>query len=730
MSEASQNPNWPLISKLQPQLRRHVCIYPQVYRGERWYILRDQSNGRHLRFSAPAYELIGRLNGDLTVEEARNRALTVLGAGTVSNEGLSDDILPDDILSEDDIITILTQLFSIDVLRSGLPTDAETLFNRFQHQRRLRRQSALMNPLAIRIHLLDPDSFLNLLIPWVRPLFSKAGVGVWLLVVGFAMLLTLLNFPSLMAAVDKDIFSAANIVSMILVFVGIKTVHEFAHAFAVKIWGGDVHDMGITILVLAPVPYVDASAAWGFRDKYKRILVGAVGIFVELFLASLALFIWLLVEPGLVKDAAFNALLIGSVSTLVFNANPLLRFDGYYVLQDLIEIPNLYSRASRYYLYLAQRYVFGINKVSSPVTADGESLWFIVYGLSALCYRLVLMVIIVIFLAEKYLFIGILLGAWSITMQIILPIIRGARFLQNSPKLDGNRVRANSISSALIGFICVVFLFFPVGVSTKVEGIVSVPDQSQVYVGATGFVVEVLVASGSAVKSGDPVLRMESVPLRANILKLQAQREELKVRIAAKQLNHQVLSDIMKEELKTIDAELALLREESASLLVRTEAEGTLVLPQAWRLTGRYLKKGELVGYILHPERLIVRSIVPQSHIGLIQQHVDRVEVRFAERLGEIIEVNISRMVPSGSITLPSRTLGTAGGGKIEVVLSDDSGLTATEKVFQVDLGLPKGFEVSGVGERVYVSFDHGTEPLARQWLRSGRQLILSRLAF
>jgi putative peptide zinc metalloprotease protein len=104
--------------------------------------------------------------------------------------------------------------------------------------------------------------------------------------------------------------------------------------------------------------------------------------------------------------------------------------------------------------------------------------------------------------------------------------------------------------------------------------------------------------------------------------------------------------------------------------------------------------------------------------------------VRFAERLGEIVEVRIVRETPAGSTTLPSRALGAAGGGDIAVRATDERGLTAAEKVFQVDLGLPKDLEIAGVGERAYVRFDHGAEPLALQWLRSGRQLMLSRLFF
>ena len=678
-------------------------------------MLRDQSNGRHLRFTAPAYEFIGRLNGKFNVEQAWIKAQAAAG---------------EDGLSQDEVIVILTQLFSIDVLRSGLPTEAKDFFERFRHERRIRRESAIMNPLAIRIPLLDPDNFLNLFVPWVRPLFSKTGLVIWAGVVGFAALLALANFPALSASVDKDILSAGNIVSMLLVFIVIKTIHEFAHAFAVKTWGGNVHEMGITILILAPIPYVDASAAWGFRDKHKRMLVGAIGIIVELFLAALALFVWIIVEPGFIQDTAFNALLIASVSTLLFNGNPLLRFDGYYVLQDLIEVPNLSTRASRYYLYLIQHYLFDIDSVHSPASADGETAWFAVYGLSAFFYRLFILAVIVLFLAEQYLFMGVALGVWAVTMQIILPLIRGGRFLASSPKLAENRPKAILVSAISFGAISLVLLLMPVPNNTNAQGVVWVPDQAQLYAGSDGFISDVLVPPGSEVKVGTPVVQMYSLGLKTSILKLEARKRELEIRSSEEYINDPIKFDILKEELIQVEAELTLLKERESGLLVRSKVNGTFILPEEWKFKGSYLEKGKLIGYVVNPEHLIVRTVVDQSDIGQVRTKVKQVEVRLAEKLGKTLKVEIERSTPAGITTLPSRALGAAGGGQIAIRMSDESGLTAKEKVFQIDLKLPENITIAGVGERAYVQFDHGYSTLASQWFQSGRQLLLSRLKF
>ena len=309
-------------------------------------------------------------------------------------------------------------------------------------------------------------------------------------------------------------------------------------------------------------------------------------------------------------------------------------------------------------------------------------------------------------------------------------VARGARFLLAGPMLAGRRARATAVSVLLVAGISAMLLFLPVSLTSHTEGVVWVSDQALVYSGTEGFVEEVLVDSGTHVEANTPVVRMRALSLETHILKLEARRRELEIRSAAERLEQRVQSEITKAELLSVEAELALLREQEAALLVRSGVSGVFVLPDESKFKGRYLRQGELIGYVISPQRLIVRTVVPQSEIGLVRQQVVQVEVRFAERLGETVAAHIARETPAGSRVLPSRALGTAGGGAIAVKMTDDGGLTAAEKVFQVDLALPADLEITGVGERAYVRFDHGAEPLFSQWLRSGRQLVLSRLSF
>jgi hypothetical protein len=183
------------------------------------------------------------------------------------------------------------------------------------------------------------------------------------------------------------------------------------------------------LLVFSPVPYVDASSAWGFKDKRKRMVVGGIGIAVELFLGALALFVWLMVEPGAVRAVAYNVMLISGVSTLLFNGNPLLRFDGYYVLADAIEMPNLGARSNTYLGYLFQRYVLGIKDGREPGAFHGERAWMVVYGITSFFYRIFISFIIITFIAGKFFVIGILLAIWAMATQVLMPVGKSMSFL-------------------------------------------------------------------------------------------------------------------------------------------------------------------------------------------------------------------------------------------------------------------------------------------------------------
>lgn len=713
MTTADNEGLWPHIAQLRPSLRKHVRVLVQDYRGERWYLLHDESSGRFTRFNSTAYEVLGRLDGDLTVQE-------ILELANLARD-------PDHLLQQDDVLQIFAQLHAAEVLRGGLSMGAQDVLDRYNKSHRFRRRRALSNPLALRIPLFDPNPLLDRMAPFARMLFSLTGAWLWMAVVGLAAVLVVANGQELGAAIGAKTLSTSEVLIFWTLFPIIKALHELGHGLAVKAWGGEVHETGINLLVFMPVPYVDASAAWAFRDKRRRAMVGGAGILVELFLAALGILVWLTVEPGLVRELALNVALVGGISTLLFNGNPLLRFDGYYVLEDLIEIPNLASRSSRYYLYLIQKYVLGLPDARSPSTAHGERAWFTVYGLAAPIYRLFVLVGIALYLASEFLVVGVVLAAWAVTMQIFKPLYLSLRFLSASQRLEARRVRgfvALGLFIALLGGT----LILPAPLVTRAEGVVWLDDKAQVLSGADGFVAEVVATSGTAVATGDLLMRLEDRELEARRDILLARLRELRTQERAEREQSRVRGAMVVDDIEAATVELQQLDDRMAALEVRSAVAGHFFAHDPHEFRGGYVRQGDVLGYVMQADRPIVRAVVNQDRVGLLRSRPVTAEVVLADNMDEPLTATLLREVPAGSTELPSAALGAMGGGVVAIDTRDESGRTAVEKLFQFDLALPEGTLTTGIGGRAYVRLAHGTEPLWRQWSRSLQQLLLSQL--
>ncbi|TAK46587.1 MAG: hypothetical protein EPO27_07610 [Betaproteobacteria bacterium] len=710
MSDTLLSPSWYRVAGLKPRIRAHAEIHRHAYRGAVWFVLQDHAAGRSHRFSPAAHHFIGLMDGEKTVQELWDATSLHLG---------------DEAPTQEEVIRLLGQLHGADALLCDVPPDSQEVFRRYQRQERMEWKRRLWTPLALRFPFWDPDRFLERTLPVVRPLFGWFGILLWLAVVGTGAVLAASHWTDLTENVVDRILAPQNLLLLWLVYPAVKALHELGHAYATKKWGGEVHEIGIMLLVLTPVPYVDASSAWGFRDKRKRMLVGAMGIAVELYLGALALFVWLSVEPGAVRAVAYNVMLISGISTLLFNGNPLLRFDGYYVLADGLEIPNLGTRANKYLGYLAQRYLFGVPDAHSPAESRGERIWMVLYGLASFAYRVFIMFVIVLFIASKFFVIGILLAIWAVATQVVMPVAKQIAFLANSPTIRRQRGRAVAISVALVaGTLGLVFLV-PAPSWTRAEGVVWVPEEAQVRAGTEGFVERLLAPVDSPVVRGQPLIEARDPLLPTQVAVLVAQLEELKAKYESLLLDDRVQAALVREEMVTATAALERTRQREAELTLRSSSGGRFIVPNAADLPGRFVSKGQLVGYVVEPKELTVRVAVDQDDIAQVRQRIRAVEVMLAAWGAEPLPAKIRREVPGASTQLPTAALGSAGGGLFAVDPRDRQGVTTLARIFQLELALPAEVRSSYLGARVFVRFDHGFEPVGVQAYRAFRRLLL-----
>ncbi len=640
---------------------------------------------------------------------------------------LSCDQLGDEAPTQDEVIRLLGQFHTADALLCDVPPDSRELFRRYQRHQNMQWRRRLWTPLAIRFPLLDPERFLERTLHWVRPVYSRFGFILWLIVVLAGAVLAGVHWSELTEDIIDRAVTPENLFLLWLIYPVVKAFHELGHAYAVKIWGGEVHEIGIMLLVLIPVPYVDATSATGFTDKHKRMLVGAAGIAVELFLAALALFIWVNAQHGTIRAVAYNVMLIGGVSTLFFNGNPLLRFDGYYVLADGLEIPNLGTRANKYWGYIIQRYAFNVQEADNPAHSTWESFWFIVYGGAAFIYRMMIVFVIILYIAGKFFTLGVLLAIWAAITQLLVPVGKSMASLFTNPRLKRNRKRAISITFAFISLILALLFTVPAPLWTRADGVIWPPDQSQVRAGSDGFVSRILVPSGTRVAGDTPLVETLDPFLDAQIKVLQAKLRELQARLTAEQSRDRVQTAIIREEIVSARAELNRSLERRESLLLLSPAAGVFVLPGAKDLPGRYLRQGQVVGYVVDPTQLTARVAVSQDEIGLVRQRTRGIDVMLADWDAPSQPARILREVPGGTNQLPTPALGTACGGNFAVDPQDSKGRTTLERIFQLEISLPPEASSAFVGGRVYLRFDHGYEPLGFQVYRSMRQLCLKR---
>jgi putative peptide zinc metalloprotease protein len=711
MAENLFSPSWYRVAALKPRLRSHARIHRHNYRGEAWYVLQDPSSGKFHRFRPAAYHLIGLMDGERSVDAIWELANRQLG---------------DEAPTQDETIRFLGQLHAADVLRCDVPPDTQELFERQQKQQRMKLKQRLIHPLAVRIPLFDPEPILRRGLPLVRPLFGWLGFALWLGVVVLALVMTGVHWTDLTENVADRVLTPRNLLMLWLIYPVVKALHEFGHAFAAKVWGGEVHEMGIMLLVLMPIPYVEASSASAFPEKHKRMVVGAAGIMVELFLASLALFVWLNVESGSVSAIAFNVMLIGGVSTLFFNGNPLLRFDGYYVLADAVEIPNLATRSKNYLGYLAQRYLFGKEDAQSPVSAPGERAWMLFYGIASFLYRMFIMFFIILYIAGKFFIIGALLAIFAVFTQLLLPLLKNIAFVFGSPRLQRHRARAVITTLGGVALLLVLLFLAPAPSWTRAEGVVWLPQQSQVRAEGEGFVVRLLAPEESRVRRGDALIELEDALLAARVELHQARLRELEASFIEQQFANRTQAEIIRQKIDNESAALARAEEKVAAMVIRSPADGIFIVPKAVDLPGRFVRRGELVAYVVDHGDMTVRVVVGQDDIGLVHQRTRKVEAQLDAYGSRPVPAEILREVPAAGDRLPTAALAGSGGGLFATDPTDPEGLRTLKKVFQIDLALPRQEQLELIGGRVQVRFDHGAEPLAQQWYRSLRQLFMS----
>ncbi len=705
--------SWYRVADLKVSLHPSVQVSKRRFRGEIWYMFRDPFNNQFFRLRPEAHDFVIRLRSDRTVSE-------------VWEECLNRD--PDNAPGQEDVIQLLTQLYFANLLHFEKPADSAKLFERYRKRRQREMQSKLMSILFMRLPLFDPDNLLKQLMPIFRLLISPLGALLWLVSTGWAIKLVVDRFDMAFDQV-QGILAPDNLFLLYLGLIVVKTIHEFGHALVCRRYGGEVHTMGVMLLVFTPLPYMDATSSWAFRSRWERALVGAAGMIMEIFVAAIATFVWAYSGEGTLHSLAYNIMFIASVSTVLFNGNPLLRFDGYYILSDLLDIPNLSSRAMKHLRHLVERYAFGYKESFSPAQGRRETVYLTIFAILSGIYRVIVFSGIIFFVADKFLLAGMIMALIGVVTWVVVPLYKFFIYLSTNPRLARTRMRAVLVSAGFLSLLVLFLALIPFPDRFRAPGVMETMQYVQVVNDAPGYLKKVIVPSGRQVSPGMALLEMHDRELELETEAVIGQKKETEALIL-KALNKETADlEPLQKRLESIDAKLKDLELQRASLTVRAREAGIWVAPRINDLVGSWLDRGGVIGQIVNERSFRFSAVVSQDEAAeLFVGGISNVEVRIYGQGETNLAVSKFRIIPYRQEKLPSAALGWRGGGDLAVSVKDETGTRASEPFFQIYADIvptPEVLLLHGMSGKL--RFTLKPRPLLFQWGHLFRQMLQKR---
>jgi putative peptide zinc metalloprotease protein len=717
--------SWYRVAELKPRLRSLVQSYRQRYRGRTWHVLRDSANNKFFRLDEASYHFVGLLNGQRPVADAWKVCCEQLG-----------DSAP----TQGEAIQLLGQLYQSNLLDADLPADAAGMFERFSKRRRKEVGGYFMNLLFSRIPLIDPDHFLDLWVKAVGWCFGPVGLCLWALLVGTG-LWSIAGRAGDLWDQKSGILSPSNLPWLYVCMILIKAIHEFGHGFACKHFGkqshsaGEVHTMGIMFIVFMPLPYVDVSSAWALRNKWHRAFIGAAGMYVEIAIGAAAAIIWARSAPDTLAHAlSYNMIFIAGVTTILFNANPLIKFDGYYILSDILETPNLAQRGKDYLYYLVKKYAYGVRRPRDPSHSSGERFWLVVYAVAASIYRVFISVSIILFVVDTLKYLGIMLAMSGVIGWVIVPIFKWVHYLLINPELMRVRARAQLVTVVFLGLLFGSLGLIPAPYHCRGEGVVEPGRVEMVFAGADGFIDDVLPSATRVDAGGVELVSATNYELTVQRRKLLAERGLYEAYYRQARSDEPAQAQVVLGQTEAINEQLVRVEDQLDSLRIQPAFSGVWISEHADQLRGAYARQGEPIGMLADDSRVKIRVVLDQyagQPVARFSGEGSTVEMRVRSRPDDLLEGRVVRVLKAARYELPSAALGYAGGGALAVDQQDQEGTRSQEPFWEVQIEptyVREGDEdILYPGQRVVTRFRLPDTPLLQQWWLGIAQVIQKR---
>lgn len=578
---------------LCPQLREDLKITFHKQKGEVAYTIEDPISSRYYRVGLLEYKFISLLDG-------RNKLSDIIITMVEDMQEQS--------FSNHEVLQILNWLNDSGLLQKGTPSNIQKdVFSAANE-----KASFLVFP---KFPLGKPDKLISALFPIFRPLLGNLFFCVWIIVVLSGCYYIFSDWKTFIYA-SNNILSVYSVISFAAIWVVLKLVHELWHGLVCKLYGGDVREAGVMLLLLIPLGYVDTSSSWNFPSKWQKIYVSVAGMYIEIFIAAVAAIVWGETQSKVVQQICYNIIILGSITTLFFNINPLMRFDGYYVLMDLVEEPNLYSRSRNYIHYLCKRYILGV-KITTNVALRQKPLFFI-YGV--LCFVWRVLIYFGIFLASSIMLMGVgmIIAFCVLMMWILIPTVKVFIYMFFGTKTEKpNVLRSCTVVGIVV--ICGTAAYQNLTWQEKIQspGVVVYKDYEIIRSYCPGFVKKIHVKSGDFVAKEQMLLILENKEKQTTLEKIEYdiaitenfirrhrndEQKRIQVQIAKEKLEY--FYQTMSENKALVD-----------SLVIKAPTDGYVFNERLDSLDGKYVAAGEELVEIFSPESAVFRAAILEDDI-------------------------------------------------------------------------------------------------------------------
>jgi putative peptide zinc metalloprotease protein len=595
------------LAEMTLTLRQDLTITPRHDGDESGYLIEDKVNSKYYRIGVAEYSFIANLDGKTTVCEA---------------VGIAARVEPEHAITEEQAATVCRWL-----VENQLAFTPESVSTPGLEASRSRADQspgqARWNPLFLRIPLLRPEGLLRRLLPWTGWLFSWPAALAAALLVAVAGNQVLTHWSRLVTS-SRGIFSTERWLWIAAAWLVVKLFHELAHGIVCKRYGGSVRESGVVLILGAPVAYMDVTSSWRFRSKWQRIHTAVAGIYVELLIAAVAAIVWSHVQAGVVSDLCFQVMILASVTTVLFNANPLMRFDGYYILSDLLELPNLYGESQQFLRHLMRKYVLGVHShLSSNWTRASI---FAVYGVAALAWRVFVCCSIVLAAASAFRGAGVVVAAVGIVLWIAPATVAVIKYLVYGTAWEQPRRLRFLAATGVIGTVLTVALVcLPWPCAYRAPAMVEYAPLAIVRATGDGFVREIQVEIGQKVEPGQVLVVLENEQLRLEVSELQIRVRGSKSHVRALRYEAKMAeSQAEAEQLTSLERRLQEKQEQLEALTLRAEVPGTVISRDLDSLRGTYLKQGAEVLVIGSEDRKELNISIAQEDVDIFSDHLQQ----------------------------------------------------------------------------------------------------------